>query len=287
MFSTIYPANNKIFKTIFTLSLFYLLTSCSDFYPLDGTSPVASEFIALKEDDRILYKEGMRDEALLIQNVLDEMIKSIEEVHAKPFTKRVVVHLCDTRECFAENTGINSGILAAVGSNGLFLKSYLIRNEDYASWLAHELSHLHLLQQISLFKSSFIPPWYKEGLATYASNGGGADKVSRDEAIEYILQGKHIIATHSHFAFRAPWSLNYVVSSDDWDIPWYQQHMDYTQAAVFYEFLHPRGGVELLRSLEAGTSFSKAFQTVYKNSPEEMFDIYRESVLVSESNQNI
>lgn len=277
----------KIFGTICGIVLLYLLVTEPAFYPLKETSPVEHEFIALKEDNRVLYKAGTRSEALLIQSVLDKMIKSVENAHGKPFIKRVIVHLCDTRECFAEHTGINNGMLAAVSPNGLFLKPYLVNNEDYSSWLAHELSHLHLFQHISSFKVSFIPPWYIEGLATYVSRGGGADKVSREKAVKYILQGKHIIATDSHSLFSSPWSLNYVVSDDDWAIPWYQQHMDYKQASLFYEFLHPRGGIELLRSLEAGTKFSNAFHAIYKNSPEEMFNIYRQSILVSESNESL
>lgn len=126
------------------------LVGCSDFYPVENESPVKSDFVALAEDARVLYKQGMREQALLVQSVLDEQIERIEKVHGKPFVNQSVVHLCDTQECFAEYTGIDSGILAAVSSNGLFLKSYVITHEDYSSWLAHELSHF-------IFVSKFRP----------------------------------------------------------------------------------------------------------------------------------
>lgn len=254
------------------------LVGCSDFHPVEDQSPVKDDFVTLAEDDRVLYRNGMRDQALLIQGVLEKQIETIEEIHGKPFVNQPVVHLCDTQECFAEYTGIDSGILAAVSTNGLFLKSYVITHENYAAWLAHELSHLHLRQQMSTVKASFIPQWYQEGLATFASNGGGANRVSREKALEYINQGKHIIATNKSSLFHERWPLSYTPSSDDWPQPWYQQHMDYRQASLFYEFLHPKGGVELLRAIERGEKFRDAFHSVYSKTPNEMFQLFKASV---------
>lgn len=269
-----------LYRSIFGILAISLLglVGCSDFYPVEDQSPVQDDFVTLAEDGRVLYEQGTREQALLIQSVLDEQIKSLEKTHGKPFVNQPVVHLCGTRECFAKHTGIDSGILAAVSSNGLFMKSYVITHEDYTSWLAHELSHLHLRQQISTFQASFIPQWYQEGLATYASNGGGASKVSRDQALEYILQGKHIVANDKSSLFSQSWTLNYAVSSDDWPKPWYQQHMDYRQASLFYEFLHPKEGVELLRAIERGEKFHDAFLFLYGKKPEEMFQLFKAGI---------
>lgn len=57
-------------------------------------------------------------------------------------------------------------------------------------YLAHELSHLHLCQQLGLLKMRNLPTWFKEGLATFVSNGGGAQTVSENEAIESIANGR-------------------------------------------------------------------------------------------------
>ena len=267
------------------LGIFFIVVSvvsCSDFFPVEARSPVESEFIVLEEDNRILYKKSLRSQALLLQTVLDEEISRVEKTHGKPFVKNVFIHLCDTSECFAKYTGIDSGILAAVSSNGLFLKSYVVTNEGYAAWLAHELSHLHLRQHISTFKASFIPHWYQEGLATFASNGGGADKVSREKASQYFQQGKHFVATDSSSLLRSPWPLNYEVLSSDWALPWYQQHMNYRQASLFYEYLHPIGGIRLIRALEKGESFDKAFVSTFQKTPEEMFELFLESISLSD-----
>ncbi|MFC3152885.1 hypothetical protein ACFOEK_17735 [Litoribrevibacter euphylliae] len=269
---------------IMTIALLGLV-GCSDFFPIAKHSPAKDDFIALAEDNRVLYKQGMKSQALLIQSVLNEQIKIVEEVHGKPFVNPPIVHLCDTRECFAKYTGIKSGVIAAVSTNGLFLKPYVITHEDYKRWLGHELSHVHLRQQISTFEATFIPSWYQEGLATYLSSGGGATQMTRAKAIDYIKQGKHIVAVDDSSPFSEAWPLNYDVSKTDWPKPWYQQHMNYLQAALFYEFLHPRGGVELIRALENGDSFNQAFIAVYGKKPEDMFMLFKNSLATNQSDQ--
>ncbi|GAA3940909.1 hypothetical protein [Litoribacillus peritrichatus] len=274
---------SSLFTHVILVIALSTLAGCADFYPIEKQSPVKDEFITLAEDDRVLYQQGTKAQALLIQSVLDEQIRNIEKAHGKPFLYQPIVHLCDTRKCFAEYTGINASILAAVTSNGLFLRSYVITHEDYSRWLAHELSHLHFRQQVSAFKTSFIPQWYQDGLATYASNGGGANKISREKAIEYILQDKHIIAIDSSSLLSDIWPLNYTASKDDWPKAWYQQHMNYRQASLLYEFLHPRGGNTLIRALEKGEDFGQAFLSVYGKTPAEMFSLYKRSLVEDEN----
>jgi len=260
-----------------------LSSGCDNFSPLEGRSPVQDEFIVLASDDRILYKPTMEESAKLVQKVLDEQIRLIESVHGTPFEKKVLVHICDTRECFNSYTGLKGGILAAVTSNGLFLSSYVIANEDYPIWLAHELSHLHLFQKISLFKAIFIPQWYHDGLATFASKGGGATRVSKKQAIGSIQAGSHIVATDKGAFLSTRWPLNYPASTDAWT----QQHMDYRQASLFYEFLHPQGGVNLLRKLENGEKFNSAFLSVYGKTPEEIFQLFKVGLVSSGQQKNI
>jgi hypothetical protein len=265
---------NKNIRAGFIILILGISSGCDNFSPLEGRSPVKDEFVALSVDERVLFKPSMEKSALLVQKVLDEKIKQIEEIHGKPFTRRVTIHVCDTQECFNEYTGLKGGILAAVSSNGLFLSPYVVANEDYPIWLAHELSHLHLFQQISIFKATFIPQWYHDGLATFASNGGGATRVSRDQALEFIQANKHILATDSGSFFSTRWPLNYPASSDAWT----QQHLDYRQASMFYEFLHVQRDGELLRAIERGEKFRHAFFAVYGKTPEEMFNLYKASI---------
>lgn len=269
---------NKYIYVCFIILFLALATGCDNFSPLEGRSPVEDEFNTLAIDERILFKPGMEESALLVQKALDEQIKLIEGVHGKPFAKKVIVHICDTQECFNSYTGLKGSILAAVTSNGLFLSSYVISNEDYPVWLAHELSHLHLFQQISIFKATFIPQWYHDGLATFASKGGGATRVSKEQALASIRAGNHILAADKGAFFSTRWPLNYQPSNDAWT----QQHMDYRQASLFYEFIHPQGGIELLRAIERGDKFSDSFLSVYGKTPQEMFLQFKAGISSSE-----
>lgn len=254
---------------LFTASLGAFLIYSTGSYAPKGESPVVEEFISYKKDPRILFKEGMEKEVAIASEVLDKSISAIELVHGKPFTGKVRIHICNSSECFTEYTGFE-GILAAVTDKGLFLAPYVFKQRDFPKWLTHELSHLHLVQQISTIHALLIPQWYHDGLATFASDGGGASRAPVEEAEKLILSGKHILTNKRGEFAKARWPLNYQASSD----AWFQQHMDYRQASMFYEYLHPKGGKRLIRELESGTNFGKAFSKVYGTTPDEQFEIY-------------
>ncbi|MBL4794473.1 MAG: hypothetical protein JKY24_02965 [Pseudomonadales bacterium] len=264
-----------LFKYIFIFLLGYLLASCSVFEPLAGESPVRENFIALDIDDRILYKKGAKTNALLIAESLEKHIQKVESVHGEFFSKKVVVHICDTTACFNKYTGGNEGVSAAVGKNGLFLSPLAFRNDRQNLFLAHELSHLHLFQHISLFKTLFVPQWFHDGIATYASNGGGADFVPEAEAKTYIANNKYIIPIVKGGLMGNRWPINYERSTDFT----FQQHMNYRQSAMFCEYL-ANGNMhqKLLREIENGEKFSSAFIGVYDATVEQVWNAFRRQI---------
>jgi hypothetical protein len=255
------------FPLIVSLTIFIIYATGT--YVSKGESPVLNEFISYKNDARILFKAGMQKEAVIASEALDKSINAIELVHGKTFTGKVRIHLCNSSECFTEYTGFKD-ILAAVTDKGLFLAPYVFKQADFTKWLTHELSHLHLFQQISTIDALLIPQWYHDGLATFASNGGGASKVSIEEAEKLMLSAKYIVTRERGEFYKTRWPLNYQASTD----AWFQQHMDYRQASMFYEYLHPKGGERLIRELESGVNFGKAFSKVYGTTPEEQLEIY-------------
>ena len=249
-----------------------ILASCSAFEPLSGESPVKESFIALDIDGRILYKKGAKTQALLIAESLEKHIKAVESVHGEVFLKQIVVHICDTASCFSEYTGGSEGVSAAVGKNGLFLSPLAFRNDRQDLFIAHELSHLHLFQHVSLFKTFFVPQWFHDGIATYASNGGGADFVPEDQAISYIASNKHIVPIAQGKLFGNRWPINYESSSDFI----FQQHMNYRQSAMFCEYL-AKGNKhqKLLREIENGVKFSLAFKEIYNSTVTERVNLFQ------------
>ncbi len=280
-------------KTICNLKFFYCflilctLTGCSAFRPLDNDSPVREDFKILQEDSRILYKPSAIQNARTLIQYIDSSISAVEQVHGEKFSKQVIIHVCDTEECFQQYTHNHSTIAAAVSENGLFLSPRAFRENQQQYFLTHELSHLHLFQQISLLRTWYIPQWFHEGLATMAADGGGGHKVSKKDAIEYIQSGKHFIPIHSSGlfgeggAFSNRWPLNYTAPNDDK----FLQNMNYRQASLFLEYLSKDNQIQnVLRDIEKGESFERAFFKAFDKKPNEVWDKFIQQL---NSNKNI
>ncbi len=266
-----------------TLSiLLFLLAGCSLFEPLGGESPVKGEFSSLSSDPRVLYKDGALEYAKLVAKELDESIKLVEKAHGERFSKNVFVHVCDTPNCFSNYTGKHPLITAAVSEYGLFLSPRAFSENQHQPYLAHELSHLHLFQQISILRALYIPQWFHDGVATFAANGGGGHLVSKAQALESIKANRNIVPIDSAGLFGKGgtysnrWPLSHKASKDNK----LQQHMNYRQSSVFVEFLSTEGRIhKMLRYIESGKSFKKAFQAVYHGSPSDLWSEFRASHL--------
>jgi hypothetical protein len=264
-------------------------SGCSYFRPLDGKSPVQADFLVYK-DSRVLFKPGMEAQAKLISSFLDSAVKQVELAHGKPFTKDVVVHLCDTTKCFSHYTNSSEIIKGAVSINGLFLSPLCFENNREKLFLTHELSHLHLFQQISIYQAIHIPQWFHDGLAVYASNGGGADLVNEKNAILYLKENKHIepIDTGGLLgkggAWGERWPTNYPHVKDSA----FQQQMNYRQSEMFYVFLNKKNrATQLLRKLEEGEDFKESFKNIFGKTTHEIWHAYiGEQTLTSQSTRN-
>jgi len=249
---------------------------CAYFRPLDGKSPVQADFLVY-EDSRVLFKPGMEVQAKLISSFLDDAVKQVELAHGKPFTKNVIVHVCDTTKCFSHYTGSSEKIKAAVSVSGLFLSPLSFENNREKVFLTHELSHLHLFQQISVYQAIHIPQWFHDGLAVYASNGGGADLVDEKVATSYLKENKHIepIDSSGLFGKGGVWGERWPSSYPHVKDGGFQQQMNYRQSEMFYAFLN-RGhkATELLRKLENGEDFKESFKYIFGKTTYEMWSMY-------------
>ncbi len=255
--------------------LFLLISGCSYFQPLGAESPVKEEFSLCDQDSRIRCKPPHDPHAKLIADVLEESIHQIELRHGKPFTKPVIVHLCDSTDCFAHYAQVDSKIRGAVGVNGLFLSPLIFDSGDYQPMLMHELSHLHLFQQISILDSIFIPQWFHDGVATYASGGGGSARVSEKIAKEYFKKGKSIVPNSSSFPYFPRWQLNYSAVEN----VQFQQHLNYRQAALFIGYLDIEGTLsKLLRKLESGDNFNSAFEATFNATVDQKWNLFLQQI---------
>ena len=149
----------------------------------------------------------------------------------------------------------------------LFLSPRIFEYGDEIAkkYLAHELSHLHLQQQFGVCKMTRLPMWFKEGLATYVSNGGGAHLVSDKQAIESIRAGKYFVPNKADgFIFKK--------TPSDFGL---KPQMFYRQSMLFISYLAKMdelGFRKMVLAVESGGRFPIAIQAAYNKKLEELWN---------------
>jgi len=156
-------------------------------------TPAAAPFLSLESDARVLFEAGAQDQAEQVARLLPQAIADVEAGHYRPFPEPVRIYVCGTDECFASHVVSPNLSAAVVPNNRLFLAPRLFARESQRlpAILAHELSHVHLGQQIGHFTPT-VPAWFHEGLAAYVSHGGGAEFASEAESVQAMREGRRI-----------------------------------------------------------------------------------------------
>lgn len=227
-------------------------------------------FVPHKNDSRVLYEPGAEDYANKVVLFLPSAVQQIEKKQYKIFAKPVRVYVCATRESFARMYGVDvrAGVLTK-----LFLSPGMFEEGDEIArmYLIHELSHLHIQDQIGIYKSSRLPFWFKEGLATYVSGGGGAHTVTEKQAAASMKSGKYYIPNETGgFIFQK--------TASDWGL---KHHMFYRQSMMFIDYLaaiNESGYRKFLLSVESGERFSPALQAAYNKKLEDLWKEFLEEI---------
>lgn len=227
-------------------------------------------FIPHKNDQRVLFEPGAEDYANKVVSFLPSAIQQVEKKQYHPFAHPVRVYVCASRESFYRMYGVDcrAGVLTK-----LFLSPRLFDEEDETIklYLTHELSHLHLLQQVGVYKMRRLPAWFKEGLATYVSGGGGAHTVTEKQATDFIKSGKYFVPNETGgFVFQK--------TARDRGL---EHHMFYGQSMMFISYLAAINESEfrkLLLSIENGERFSTAFRKAYNKKLEELWNRFMHEI---------
>jgi hypothetical protein len=226
-------------------------------------------FHPVNTDQRILYEPGAEKFAELVSISLPDAIKIVEKGHYSQFTKDIKIYVCATPESFEDMTGRT--VKAITYRKSVFLSPRLMEYpETVSSYLTHELSHLIMVQHMSLYRFVTMPPWFSEGLAVYISEGGGAGDVTETEAIETILAGKHFephddggILDFLFPKYGSHWGL--------------KPHMFYRQSMLFVSFMKEydkEAFKNLILNMYNGQTFAKSFQYAYNISTEQMWHMF-------------
>jgi hypothetical protein len=227
-------------------------------------------FVTNKNDSRVLFEPGAEDYANKVVLFLPSAIQQVEEKQYRSFAKPVRVYICASRESFTRMYGADdrAGVLTK-----LFLSPRIFEDGDEIArrYLIHELSHLHIRDQLGNYKMSRLPFWFKEGLAAYVSDGGGAHTVTEKQAIDSIKSGKYFVPNDKGgFIFQK--------TASDFGL---EHHMFYRQSMMFISYLaatNKSGYRKLLLCVENGERFSIAFQTAYKKKLEELWNEFLHEV---------
>ena len=206
-------------------------------------------FIASPDDPRVLYEPGAEALARPVVAALPEAIAEVEAATYGPFVVPIRIYVCGTLDCYRRFTGSDTSGGQTNPRHKIFISP---KPENSAARVpfvvAHELTHLHLVQRCSTYRAAQMPSWFNEGFAALVSQGGGAEGVSDADAARAIVAGRTFTPTTEHG-----------FSGSHFGLP---AHMFYRQAALFIAYLRARDGGAFrafIVDLEAGTPFAQAF----------------------------
>lgn len=242
-------------RAILIVFLSITLASCGQIGAIFRST---DHFTKFESDQRIHYETDALDIALQVAQNLGNGIKRVEEQQYGPFNKAVPIYVCGTKENFAKFTGLNQKIKAAVFNGKIFLSATLREQpEQIPTLTTHELSHLHLIQQIGTTKYvRNIPSWFVEGLAVFVSNGGGAENVSEKDAARAILNG-------ACFHPDSTGSILFPKTASSYHL---KPHMFYQQSSMFVQYIKeydPEKFKGFLQVIQNGAKFDRAFRASY------------------------
>ena len=227
-------------------------------------------FVSLSSDPRVLYEPGAEKFALQMAALLPQAIEEVEKRQYCAFSKSVVIYICASQQSYTGYTGLNSP--ASLTLKGVFFSPRLVEEKrPLLLYLAHELSHLQLEQQIGQYKFALLPAWFKEGLASFVSNGGGAQNVTEAQAIEAFKNGKHFEPnTTGGIFFRKYGSY--------WGLT---PHLFYRQSMMFVRYLKEKNETQFRRFLldiQDGTRFINAFNDNFDEDISRIWNEFLESI---------
>jgi hypothetical protein len=208
-------------------------------------------------DPRLRCEPGSEAMAASLAPLLPAAVAQVEHVHGKPFTRPVLVYTYATRESYARHGGVRPTSAGVTWPDGVHLSPRLLAQRELRlPILTHELSHLHLTQQMRLLSAATLPSWFLEGMATWASGGGGAEGTSDQGAVYELRSGRHFEPDESQWILFPKRASAYKL----------RDAMFYRQASLFVGFLHdadPAAFQQLLRSIEARAALGEAVQAAY------------------------
>lgn len=145
----------------------------------------------------IYYDSGAEDIANKIEVVLSSSLDAVKKQQYADFknVEAIKIYTFSSKERYSKFSGSTPKARGSAIKNEVYI-SPIIRKRinTLKSILTHELSHVHLRQYIGTWRYwTEVPGWFHEGLAVEVSGGGGAEKITDEEAIQAIKEGVHFV----------------------------------------------------------------------------------------------
>lgn len=210
------------------LALMFPLAGCDA--PAQQAREPAAPLEELAAQGRLVFEPGSE---VLAREVARHLLQSVEQAqvfHGLHFKQPVKVHVFATRESFKRHA--RGGAARAVSfMNGIYVSPKLAKEiETTPAILVHESSHVLLEQHMGGLRYALLPTWFQEGLATLASGGGGAEGVTREEAVVAIRAGRTFKPVASAFVDFPQYASKYGL----------KPRMFYRQASLFVGYMRAR-----------------------------------------------
>ena len=244
-------------RVILLLGLVTLATGCAITPSSRFALKPTDHFLQLESEPRVLYEPGAEAFAMKAAEILPQAIAQVETGHFRAFQHDIQIYICGTDTCFSNYVITPKLSAAVVPNNRLFLSPRLFTTEiqRLSPILTHELSHLHLGQQVGHFTYT-IPVWFHEGLAAHVSNGGGADYASEEQALKAFQTGRHFTPEARDDAYSRK-------KADYWGL---SPSLFYRQSMMFVEFIKQLAETsfqQFLLAVQNNEDFDLAFSNAY------------------------
>jgi hypothetical protein len=234
-----------------------------------GIARLTADFKVLPSDNRTLYEEGAEALAEAAARYFPQAITNVELKQYGSFKGPIKVYVFATSKSFSKFAGVSAVVLGAGLKNEVFLSGKLLSEMDKTQGiLTHELSHVQLSQTLgSIEFNRSLPRWFREGLAIYVANGGGATRATEAETIEKFLEGNYFIPETKGGLFNIKLAATGKL----------EPKIFYRQSGMFVQSLarnYPVQFETLLKGVQEGKDFQSQFITSFKNDVNEELRTY-------------
>jgi hypothetical protein len=232
---------------------------------------LTTDFEVLTSDSRILYESGAEALAEKAALYLPDALKAVESKQYGQFTEPISIYAFASTESFSKFSGISEKARGASVGSEIYLSGMLLNlHEEVYGMIGHELSHVQLSQALGTITfNRTLPRWFREGLAIYVSDGGGAPRNFEKETIEKFVDGKHFLPVSKGSLFNRNLKVTGSIGP----------RMFYSQSGMFVRYIaknKPLLFEKFIIDLQTGKSFKESFIEIFNSDVDDALSSYLE-----------